>query len=330
MSIPPLTISVASSFILLAGWLLYRTALPKPIPGIPFNEEATKNLFGDVPTFLKWHAKRPELYTWITSQCRRHNSPIIQLFMRPFKKPWVIVTDFREAQDIMARRTREFDRSAFFGDLFSSVLPHHHVHMPTGNEWKAHRKLVGDTMNPSFLNENVSPQIYNTALDLVEFWKLKSKLAQGRPFPIVEDVSRTTLDVIWSATFGSQIGTLKAQIDTLSSLDSIALPVTTDAAATFPQAEDPPAFTSIITLTSSVEIPMHSPFPQQHHWLALKLYPSLRSARKHKDNLIQQQLDKAWKTFSHETEKNSKISSALELRVERELPIAKKEKRQPG
>ena len=29
----------------------------------------------------------------------------------------VVLSDFREAQDIMTRRTREFDRSDFFGDL---------------------------------------------------------------------------------------------------------------------------------------------------------------------------------------------------------------------
>ena len=44
----------------------------------------------------------------------------------------------------MTKRTREFDRSEFFGDLFTSMLPHNHVHMATGDQWRAHRKLIGD------------------------------------------------------------------------------------------------------------------------------------------------------------------------------------------
>ena len=58
----------------------------------------------------------------------------------------VVITDFRESQDIMTRRTREFDRSAFFGDLLYALGPSNQVHMPTGDVWRAHRRLMGDTM----------------------------------------------------------------------------------------------------------------------------------------------------------------------------------------
>ena len=209
MSTQRLIVFIAVSIILLAGWLLHGIALPKPIPDIPFNEEATRSIFGDVPSFMRWHAKRPELYIWISSKCVKHNSPVIQLFMRPLEKPWVVLADFREAQDIVARRTQDFDRSAFFRDLLIGILHRQQAHMPTGDKWRAHRKPLGDTMNPRFLNEVVGPQIYNSARDMIELWKLKARLAEGRPYPVIEVVDRRDLDAIWSATFGNQTGTTK-------------------------------------------------------------------------------------------------------------------------
>ena len=49
------------------------------------------------------------------------------MFMRPFGKPWVIVADFREAQDIQTNRQHEFDRSTYIGEVFGPLLPGNHV-----------------------------------------------------------------------------------------------------------------------------------------------------------------------------------------------------------
>lgn len=49
------------------------------------------------------------------------------MFMRPFGKPWVIITYFRESQDIQMSRSSEFDRAHFIGDLFKPLLPGNHV-----------------------------------------------------------------------------------------------------------------------------------------------------------------------------------------------------------
>ena len=94
-------------------YILYRQLLPRPLPAIPYNRAATNHILGDAATFMA--ASRPDVHNWILEQCVALDSPVIQLFMRPFRRPWVIVTDFQEANDIMARRTREFDRSDFFG-----------------------------------------------------------------------------------------------------------------------------------------------------------------------------------------------------------------------
>jgi hypothetical protein len=55
------------------------------------------------------------------------NSPVFQLFMRPMGKPWVVITDFREAYDICTNRREEFDRSAFTGEVFGPIVPNSHI-----------------------------------------------------------------------------------------------------------------------------------------------------------------------------------------------------------
>ena len=122
-------------------------ALPKPLPGIPYNPISARRILGDAPDLFKWKAKHGDLYAYLAQLAVELNSPIFQVFMRPLGRPWVVVMDHREAHDIMTRRTKEFDRSKFFGQAFMALLPKHHVSMPTGDEWHAHRRLVSDTVS---------------------------------------------------------------------------------------------------------------------------------------------------------------------------------------
>ena len=53
--------------------------------------------------------------TWyFHDQCKEHNTPIMQFSIRPFARPWVVVTDGREGYDFMTRRTKTLDRSREF------------------------------------------------------------------------------------------------------------------------------------------------------------------------------------------------------------------------
>lgn len=140
-----------STFFLLTGgltislYLAYRKELPTPLPGIPYNKEATCSILGDMVSMVKHVGTTKEIWIWLASHNVKHQSPIVQVFTRPFAKPWIIVTDFREAQDVLLRRTKEFDRSNFFGDLFLGVVPRHHISMKTPDEqFKKHRRWLQD------------------------------------------------------------------------------------------------------------------------------------------------------------------------------------------
>lgn len=104
------TLALASAIILAACYAFYRWALPRPIPGIPYNKDAANSILGDAPDALRF-SENSEIVTWMKETLIKLNEPMIQVFMKPFSKPWVIVADFREAQDVTSRRTREFDRA---------------------------------------------------------------------------------------------------------------------------------------------------------------------------------------------------------------------------
>lgn len=100
------TLALYSAVILAVGYFLYRAALPKPIPGIPYNEAAAKHILGDAPGLLEALTKTGTMLDWLVSQLVDRNEPVMQLFLRPLGKPFVVISDFRETQDICVRRSR--------------------------------------------------------------------------------------------------------------------------------------------------------------------------------------------------------------------------------
>ena len=144
--------------------LIYRAALPKPIPGIPYNHASAKSVFGDIPSMMKWQKRTRETFTWMTEQCKKLNAPMVQVSITPFSKPWVIVVDARECQDVLWHRSKEFDRADTTRDVVEPILREHFFSFPSGPKQRAHRALLSDLMTPAFLN-NVSikpPRILNT------------------------------------------------------------------------------------------------------------------------------------------------------------------------
>jgi hypothetical protein len=143
-----LVVGVALFFI-----LSYRWALSKPIPGIPYNVSAANSLLGDIPQMMEHKQKTDQIFPWLVAQTVKLQSPIVQVWARPFSRPWVIIADFKESQDILMRRTKEFDRSGFFGDLFLGLTPDHHISRLSHDErFKSNRFLMKDLMTPAFLN----------------------------------------------------------------------------------------------------------------------------------------------------------------------------------
>lgn len=135
-------------------YIAYRTCRPHPIPGIPYNKDSANRLLGDLPRVKQYARETGEKLSWFALEAQKMGTPIFQVFIKPLSKPWVVVTDSRESYDILLRRTKEFDRSDTFGNIFRGLVPDHHISMKSVNpEFKAHRRLIQDLMTPQFLNE---------------------------------------------------------------------------------------------------------------------------------------------------------------------------------
>ncbi|USW51632.1 Putative cytochrome P450 [Septoria linicola] len=302
------SIEIWATAVALILYALYRRALPKPIPGIPHNKHAAQRLLGDAPDALAWKKKTGSLFLYIPELARQLNEPVFQMFMQPLGKPWVILVDPYESHDIRTRRMQEFDRSIFFEQIFSTLAPQFHVHMPTGDDWKAHRKLVSETMSTRFLHDVAAPRMWSSAIALVELWKTKAKLAAGRPWDAADDVFKGALDIVWAATFGADIGSTGAQAKFLERNGDLQLSSDIDEVVVFPTGEDPEDFTAILELGQSEE------------------------AVKRKDKMIAEQLRAAYNKLiqlqaQDKLDLNKHFRSALDLIVAKEVQMASREGR---
>lgn len=135
-------------------FLVYSWSLPKPLPGIAYDESAAKSIFGSIPDILAHVRETGRLRTWFSSHNRRHNAALTQVWMRPLAKPTLFLADFQESQDILLRRNKEFDRGQRSLDLFAGPVPNHHISMTTSDpRYKENKKLIKDLMAPLFLQK---------------------------------------------------------------------------------------------------------------------------------------------------------------------------------
>ncbi|KAF1948160.1 cytochrome P450 [Byssothecium circinans] len=318
-------------FVLLVAilWLYYRL-LPKPISGIPFDTRSTKRLLGDIPDALKHRTQTGEIWSLMRERSLELNSPIFQMFMTgPGGKPWVILTDFRESQDIQTHRQGEFDRSAFLGDVFGPLIPGNHVWMPSDERFYSNRNLIRDTMSPAFLHDVVAPILHSTTKDLLCLWEKKVRLVHRRPFQADQDIIRSVVDFILLASLGTRTDLSRKQMDQLCTPSQPEPQADVDTPVEFPKAEETPTYLAVRTLVDSIAIGMSSPIPRQHMIFALHFYPSLVRAKRSADTLMNSVLKRAWTKFysndSHDHRSN--VSSAADLIIRREAHLAKKHNR---
>lgn len=329
MTFSPSITSVAVGVALLGGYLLYRATIPKPIPGIPYDRVSARRPFGDIPDALKHLAKTSETLSFLITRCTELNSPIVQVFMRPFGDPWVVVADSREAQDIMVRRTQEFDRSEFFADLFISTIPMNQVVLKTNDQWQFNRRLMAPTMATKFLQDVAALRVYISFSALLDLWKKKASLADGHPMSVVQDVDDAMLDAMCAVAFGNPTGAVASQLQLVSTLDQLELDSVLDTPAEIPRAPEPEICTALVAIQRSVEIPMNSPLGRLHHRFAMRFYPSLTVAYKRMSDFATARLNAAWVKFNQAQANEDDVECATDLIVAREVALAKKEGRAP-
>ncbi|RKK10728.1 hypothetical protein BFJ66_g17437 [Fusarium oxysporum f. sp. cepae] len=318
-------------------YALYRWLLPRPFPGIPFNQDASRSILGDIPDVIGDPAVKGDFSGWTLKQIQKLRSPLIQIFIRPFGKPILVLADFRESQDVMMRRTREFDRSFMEGEMFSGIVPNHHIHRKSDSVWKSHRKLLQDLMTQTFLHNVAAPAIHASALNLTRLWNTKAEIAHERSFSASEDIYHGALDAVLAFSFGenSLYSAVKPQLDLLHKLTTEDISLATDTSQTpedpvlFPQAAFNDVIQATLDLAASVETTMATPTPRLA-WAFLKWTTKVRKAMNTRDSFIRLEVGKAVRRLQDDGLDDSKIRSAVDHIVERENRFATKEGRTPN
>lgn len=144
---------ITAAVIVFIAWV-YRRSLPKPIPGIPHDPTTLQRPFGDLWEFLAYRKKNGEARRWFATKIRKLDSAIIQVSIKPFGKPIVIISDFRESHDLLVRRYKETERTDRSLHAFRHTIPEQMVALKTQNRsFRESRELMRDAMTTNFLKE---------------------------------------------------------------------------------------------------------------------------------------------------------------------------------
>ena len=327
-----------ASYVLLAALLLhilYHLALPKPIPGIPCNESSARKLLGDVPAMVSHMAQTGGTFTtYVTSTLRSLNAPLVQVFIRPFSKPLLILADFREAYDILACRS-DFDRSSFTGALVKPLAPDHHVHLKTNSVWRAQRRLIQDLMTPSFLYNVAGPVIHQKADEVIELWRAKSRIAEGRPWEAGEDMNHLALDATLVFTYGQDFrySAIKPALERIKALDAKVVETLRgkgeqDDPVGFPGGQVDEILQATLDLTAAVEEVQGSPLPSIK-WAYVMQKPRIKRAKKTKECSIREELEDAFERLMRAKEEKVVVTSAVDHMILREKTLAERDRREP-
>lgn len=311
-------------FVSASLYLLYKRLLPRPLPGIPYNAGAVNSLWGDQPALARYLSTDGAFSTWLGEQYLQMGSPVYQVFVQPFKMPWILVADFHKAQDIFIRRP-EFDKPQFLIDALQ-YLGDFHGRNKTGDAYKSRRQLRQDLMALKYLNNYIGPFLHSKALDLINLFEVKTNPAKGRPFSFREDYTRTILDIILHHSFGKDYKdlALEPQLELLRRITTSLIPESgIDKPVDFTKA---PRSFFIELLYNTAQVlgkTTVSLAPQLNYWWWSKQnwYKKILSE---KNRVLKEQLRKAARNLEA-----GRVRSALNHIIMREQVAAEKQGRKP-
>ncbi|KAK8024077.1 hypothetical protein PG993_012143, partial [Apiospora rasikravindrae] len=314
-------------------YCLYRWALPKPIPGIPYDASATKSIWGNMSEIMNFKKHHGEVRPWFARQAVKHRAPLTQAWLTPFSRPVLILSDYREAQDVFLRRGRDFFRGLRSCDAFHGSIPEHHIAMMSADpRFKRNKEIVRDLMTPGFLHDVSAPQIHAKSMMLVELWTQKCRLAQGRPFDALNDIFDVAMDMINAAAFAlnDDMSTTKVQLDFLSSSNAWS-PITSigpHGGVVFPRPPELPNIAACRALAGHVGVLFNSLAPRLEDRWRMLTSARLRASVKRKDRMIAREIERSLERMGRGGE-GAMPTSALDHLLTREKAAATKAGRKP-
>ncbi|KAI3320947.1 putative cytochrome P450 oxidoreductase [Xylariaceae sp. AK1471] len=254
--------------ILLLAIQVYRLAFPRPYPNIPYHKASSKRIWGDVPEMLAAIKITEDPSHFAFQQCQKLNSPVVQLFFGPFAKPAIFIDDVREVKDILSTRTREFDRSYKSQDTLRPMLQHSSLVKVTGPAFKSQRRLWEGLMGISFMRRVAAPEMYHVALELIELFRAKAAIADGRAIYFFGDLDLAAFDVIWKIVFGVDLNAVGGEREGIvHGAKYIKQPLSKDSIAEMPVLPKPEMYETICFVIKGIEKTFTTYFQRLNHWI---------------------------------------------------------------
>lgn len=316
-----LWLAIPSLGLPLAWWYF----LPRPLPGIPYDVKSARYPWGDIPKLMKAAKSHKDVIKVFTDLSTDLNSPVVEFLGNPFGKTHtVLITDFRETEDILTRRTKEFDRIDASQETTSPILRESTVNMVSNDRFKAQRKLWAGVMTPEFVNKIASSHIYDSCERLVSLWKRKAELAAEQPFFAGDDLRFEGFDAIWGFTFGTDLGSTQAQLKHQLEINENSLQRSKNKKQLIELPKgDPPSFyqTIMAIITPFVDIGF-SLFAELRIWLLVKS-PSYRRALADKDAKTAELVASSRAAFNDKTVADEELATSAMDQVLRRLHNSK-------
>lgn len=210
----------------------------------------------------------------------------------------------------MATRTKEFDRAPSTIGAFKPFFKHSSILKQTTADWRAQRRLWTDTMSIDFLRRVAAPKMHKYALELVDLFKAKMAISEGRPFSVVEDFDLATFDIIWASVLGSDLnGVLNEVTSVREGLLSVEQPVSEDSPAVMPPVQRGKMFLAAEFFNMTMEQTLCSPLPTLHHWI-WRQFPEYKKHWAVKQQIMDDLIKNARHRFAHLSEAQLSGSAA--------------------
>ncbi|ROW07878.1 hypothetical protein VMCG_03462 [Cytospora schulzeri] len=204
----------AFACLLVISWFI-RKLYPKPYPGIPYNKRSANRITGDIPDLVPLLKATNEfsdpLFT-VTTQ--KLGTPIAQFLFPGIRRPFIVLEDPREIEDILMRRNKEFDVAPMAVEMYGPMFPYAMVAQYSTPELKAQKRLWADAVKSEFLRATAAPNVHKATLELLHLWRLRAS-QQTQPFYILDDLKNSALDAIWVSAVGENPGMVQYEIEKL-------------------------------------------------------------------------------------------------------------------
>ncbi|KAL2872897.1 hypothetical protein SGCOL_011958 [Colletotrichum sp. CLE4] len=310
----------------------YLRLLPKPIPGgPPYNLDSCKRILGDAPYIIELESAGEYWLKFFTQLLAKHDTPIAQFFAGPFDRSHVVIADYREARDLMAKRSKDLGRGVANNITWNSVIPGHFIAMEDSHpSFKDTKFLTKDLMTPSFLHGVSAPASHKMVHKFIEMWKTKAAIANGWPFGADADLEAFTYDIMNAAAFGTSV----EDSYTWERLRSLPSPNTSESLesdlsklAEFPQVKQPELLNALTILGERINGAFRALIPKLF-FLYDDNRPTIRKAFHSKKTILQSHIDRSVEKQTRSTSKEE-FASAVDYIVSREISAANAAGRNP-